>query len=777
MDLALRAPRATLIACLILFMAAAAGLPNLTLSSDTRVYFADDNPQLWELQAFERKFGQNNTVLIAIQPTKGRIGEPAILSAIGDLTDRAWQLPHSTRVESLVNFPRIKADDGSFSVNELLPSPYRVDKGQARNIESIAVADPLMVNRLISGDGRTAGIIVNFKLAAQGSDDVREIIAAVRAMKEKFHRDYPNISLYATGNVMLMGAFTEAAVSDLNVLIPTGLAVTGLLVFIFLRSLTALIAIISLLCLSSIAAMGVAGWAGYVVNPTTVAAPIVILTVNMAAAIHVVLSAMQALASGQTRTASLAYAIKCNTAPITLTSGTTLVGFLAMNMAVSPPINELGNIVGVGILFSYLFTFTWLPAMVTLLPIHKLHYQTNRIMGSLGRFVTRRSRTLVFLISLACVLISTGLGRIHLDDDFARYFDNRFEFRRASDFVEANLTGLNVMEFDLRSGKNGGIYKPAYQRKVAEFADWLSAQEGVVSVMAIPEITKRIHRAMGTMKTEVQGGIPEDPELIAQYFLLYELSLPFGAEISERINIRRSASRVTVIVKGLTSGGLLNLDGKARSWLQANAPAEMHTSGTSINILFSRLSSANIRSMIGSTLVSIFIIGLIITAALRSWFLGLLSIGTNLIPAVIGFGIWGFLIGDIGLAASTITAMTLGIVVDDTIYFLMKYQTARKRGADVDTAIVEVFSTVGVAMFITTTAVASGFAVLSLSGFNITRSLGAQTTIILVAALLVDWFFLPALLACTKAAGRPPRITVHKVRKAACRHKTIENLP
>ena len=204
--------------------------------------------------------------------------------------------------------------------------------------------------------------------------------------------------------------------------------------------------------------------------------------------------------------------------------------------------------------------------------------------------------------------------------------------------------------------------------------------------------------------------------------------------------------------------------------------------------------------------------------ALRSLRLGLISLVTNLFPAVIGFGVWGLTYRDIGLAGSVLTAMTIGIVVDDTIHFLSKYRWARRQGKTPEEAInivfgtvgvamfvtttalvvgfsilalamtigivVDdtihflskyrwarrqgktpeeainiVFGTVGVAMFVTTTALVVGFSILALSGFEVNWQLGMQATIVVIAALAIDWFLVPALLLFGDKQGGPSEPT------------------
>ncbi|MDO8422553.1 MAG: MMPL family transporter [Parvibaculum sp.] len=746
---ALKVPRVVMFLCLALCAASVLGLPRLTLSSDSRVFFDPKSPELVELETFEHKYGQNNGVLMVVSPKDmdaGRkVTDPAILAIVADLTARAWKLPHSTRVESLTNFPHVTSDADSFAVEELVPDASDVTPARAAEIEVIALADNLVVNRLIAPDASAAGVLINFNLPEEGSTQVREIIAASRVLAREIEAEHPDIDVKLTGNVMLLGTFAEAAVSDAMLLIPISLVVSGLMMVMFVRSVRPSLAIVSLLILSSASAMGIAGWLGYVVNPASIAAPIIIVTVNMAAAVRIVTTTMSFLGQGISKREAIAQSMAIHLRPVTLTNFTSAIGFLSMNLAEAPPFRDLGNMVAIGIAFAYVFTFTWLPALLVRMDLAPAASGSERAMVLLGRFVNSAYLGLFVLCSMIVVASSFWIQRITLDDDFARYFDSRFEYRQDSDFAEDHLTGLNIIEFDIGAGRDNGVYDPAYQRKLAEFLEWLRAQPHVVSVIGIPDITARIENAM-TPSASPSAAIPDDSDRIAQYFLLYELSLPYGSSLNDQINVARSSSRVTAILRHVKSSEIRALNHEAEDWLAANAPDAMQAKGISINVLFSNVSWINIRSMIGTTIASMLVIAFIVGLALRSVGYGLLSIVMNVLPSIVGFGVWGLLIGQIGLAASVITAMTIGLVVDDTIYFLIMYQAARARGLSSENAINEVFQTVGTAMLVITLSLAVGFGVLIASGFEVNRSLGAQTTIVILANLFIDWLMLPPLL-------------------------------
>jgi hypothetical protein len=119
----------------------------------------------------------------------------------------------------------------------------------------------------------------------------------------------------------------------------------------------------------------------------------------------------------------------------------------------------------------------------------------------------------------------------------------------------------------------------------------------------------------------------------------------------------------------------------------------------------------------------------------------------NLVPAAMGFGIWGMLVGEVGLALSVVTSMTLGIVVDDTVHYMSKYQRARvEKGYDSEQAVRYAFTSVGRALVVTSVVLIAGFLVLAFSAFKLNSGMGLLTALVIALALLADFLLLPTLL-------------------------------
>jgi predicted RND superfamily exporter protein len=241
--------------------------------------------------------------------------------------------------------------------------------------------------------------------------------------------------------------------------------------------------------------------------------------------------------------------------------------------------------------------------------------------------------------------------------------------------------------------------------------------------------------------------IPDSRELAAQYLLLYELSLPYGLDLNNQINVSKSATRFTVTFDSLSTQETLTLENNANQWLINNAPKSMQVAGASPTIMFTHIAERNIKSMLTGTTLALVLISLILVVAVKSLRIGIISLVPNLVPAAMAFGFWGIINGEVGLATSVVTSISLGIVVDDTVHFLTKYLRARREhGLDATGAVRYAFRTVGTALWITSFILIAGFLVLSRSGFELNSEMGLLTACAIAFAIIADFLFLPPLL-------------------------------
>ena len=298
----------------------------------------------------------------------------------------------------------------------------------------------------------------------------------------------------------------------------------------------------------------------------------------------------------------------------------------------------------------------------------------------------------------------------------------------------------------LGSGESGGINNPEYLKLLNGFEDWLNEQPEVVHVNAFSEVSRRINRSM---HGDDQGyyRVPDSREEAAQFLLLYELSLPFGLDLNNQINVDKSESRVTVTLENSSSVEMIAFSERAEQWLKDNAPEPMHSLGVSPTLMFSKLGFRQAESMFNGNVFALILISLVLMLALRNIKLGLLSIIPNVTPVLVGFGIWWLYKGTINTGMVIVFSMTLGIIVDDTVHFMSKFLRAKNElGYDAKRAVIYAFETVGKALVTTTIVLIAGFAVLSTSSFALNSYMARITVIIISAALIIDFILLPSLL-------------------------------
>ncbi|MCY4549616.1 MAG: MMPL family transporter [Defluviicoccus sp.] len=739
-----RWPVLAIAALAMLAMTAGAGFVSVT--NDYRSLFDEDNPQLAALNALEATYGASNRALIAVAPREGSVFTRETLRAVEELTEAAWQAPHSTRVDSLTNYSHSRANGDELIVRPLVEDAGALSDPELERVREVALNAAEIAGRLVSRDGKVAGLAIDFALPDNPDAAVIEITDYLNGLLDKARAGHPDIAYYLTGDVPLNRAFADATKDDLETLIPVVFAIITLVAAALLRSILGTVALVAVLMFAVNTTVGLAGWLGTVFNPANSGVPIIVMTVAVAHSVHVVAAALDGMGRGLDRNAAIAESIRVNAWPVFLTSLTTAIGFLSLNASDSPPFRVLGNLVAFGVFCALVYSLTLLPALLSVLPMRPRARRAGQpaFFDRFGGFVVRRRGVLLWCSAILAVVLVTGIPRLELTDNWTKYLSERYEFRKDTDFVIDNLTGVETLEYSLDSGTEGGITEPAYLRQVEAFAEWFRKQPEVSHVQAFPDIMKRLNKNLHGDDPDFYR-VPDDPDLSSQYLLLYELSLPFGRDLNNRIDIGKAATRMTVVMRSLTSQAQRELDARAQAWLRANAPG-LAAEASGVTIVFAHLSQRNIESMLTGTIVAMALISLILVFVFRSLRVGLLSLVPNFIPAAMSLGLWGFMVGRVGLAGSVMTAIAFGIVVDDTIHFLTKYLKARREGRDAPEAVRSAFRAVGHALWTTTAVLALGFLVFASSGFEVSWALGLLVSLTIVFALLADFLLLPPLL-------------------------------
>ncbi len=735
-----------LLACLLAIAAMGSGAAKLTFSTDYRVYFGPDNPQLKAFDAVQNIYSKIDNTLFVVEPPGDDAINPQTLALVRELTERAWTLPFVTRVDSIANYQHTEADGDDLLVGDLVPDVDDLDAAALDRIRGIAIGEPLLRNRLISETGHVLAVNTAYYFPGESLSEVPASVAAGRALRDELTARYPGHTIYMSGSNMMSNAFAEASQADAKTMYPVMYGILILILWLLLRSVTATLSVLVVIVLSAAGAMGLAGHIGIGLSSPSVIAPIVITTLAVADSVHVLVTMFAEMREGRSKNAALVESLRLNFTPIMLTSVTTALGLLTINFADSPPLADLGNISAMGTILAWALSVLLLPALIAILPIRVPSQERGRLSSTMERFGSWviAHRRPVFALSAAVCVGLTALTPLNVaNDKFVHYFDHRIQFRNDSDFMAENITGLYSMEFSLRA--ENGVSDPEYLATLDAFKAWWLQNPKVMHVASISDIFKRLNKNMHGDDPDWYR-LPEDQSLAAQYLLLYEFSLPFGLDLNNTISIDKDASRFLVVFKHLKSAETREYESAARAWLDEHAP-QMSSHGVSPAVMFAYIAERNFRSMSIGIPLALLGISLLLIFALRSLKFGLISIVPNLFPMGMAFGLWALVNGEINFAMSFSMGVVLGIIVDDSIHFMSKYlRFRREHGLSPEEAVVRSFRTVGTALVVTSLVLSAGFIVLTYSAFYPTVSMSLVIAMAIGCALAADFFLLPALL-------------------------------
>ncbi|ARN66175.1 MMPL family transporter [Vibrio vulnificus] len=740
----------TLIISLIAIVATAMGAKNLYFRGDYNIFFDGSNAQLQAFDEIQTTFAKTDNIALVLAPKSGDVFDQRTLTQIQEMTEQAWQVPYSSRVDSLANYQHTEAVDDDLLVEDLLYQSYPLTAERIAKVRTIAMSEPLLVNALVSEKGDVA--VINITMQMPGVDEtaeVNEVVAYVEQMLSHYRAQYPDVTIYKAGIIAMNHSFAMAAQNDSATLVPTMLLVILVFLTLMLRSFLSVLATLVVIIGAIVATLGIVGWAGMFLHVASVNVPTLIMTLAVADCVHVIASMRHFMRQGMPKSQAIHRSVTLNFVPIIITSVTTAIGFLMMNMSDSPVLRDFGNLSALGVMIACVLSVSLLPALLNLLPVRFSAKQTGQspssdIMDKLADLVVHRRNV---LLPLSIVVIAGSAALIpynKVNDESVKYFDTSSEFRQAADFMEQRISGMTTMSIAIKTHQSQGIASPEFLAVLGEFTHWLREQPETDHVASLSDIYKRLNKNMHG-DDNAYYALPAERELAAQYLLLYEMSLPFGLDLNNQVNVDKSSVKLQLTVKNLGSVELVALEERIYQWFASHAP-QYQVVASSPSLMFAHIGETNMASMLSTLPITLILISALMIFALRSWRLGMISLVPNIAPAVIGFGLWVLISGEINLGLSVVVTLTLGIVVDDAVHFLAKYQHARKAGQNAEQAVRYAFHTVGRALWITTVVLVAGFSVLAMSQFRLNSDMGQLSAIVIFVALVIDFVLLPSLL-------------------------------
>jgi len=710
---------------------------DLQTSYDTRVFLSETNENFQALKEFEAEFGRRSTVYIIARMEGKIVTEEPFRSIIGRIEDASWHLPYASKVTGLASYPHSIIEADTFRIENLLE--FAASEGDVSSLGNLQIQ-----NLLVSEDLSVSGTIVSFDLPIGEEGIVKNLYLELIALVNAFREEYPLLELKLTGEVPLMYAFGDAAESDSTSLIPMAILIVVAVAWFCLRHYVYVFLLTVVVAMSVAISMGLYAAAGLSINSGTSILPIVLIVVLMANGVHFLWGVKNEFRFGVQFPEAVTAAKEKYVLPVFLSGATTSLGFLLLSNADAPPFRHLGIYSSIGVMAGTLLLILWLPDALVNLKKHPTS-KAGVAKGSAERlgssiYLWGRDKKVLYVLIAMAVLATMGLSKLYINDDFVGYFDHDYEVRQGAEFAAQHLGGPNYLEFWIDSGQVEGAYSPEYHIVVSRFVSQLRSKAIVSNVHSLTsEIEDLSMKFRGMNLNQIT------PDEIRQYLLTYEFGLPLGHELGEFIDVQGRSTRITALLRLGSSREIISLEEEAYAWFRENA-SQYDLVVTGINVPTAYMSYRNTYDVLISLIIVVCVISLILGFLYGRYSICFIALFSISVPMILGFGTWGWIVGEIGLASSAVLAITMGVVIDDAIHIIHRYVKLQKEFQSSEQLVIDVMTQITPPIVTSSLMLVIGFSVLAASSFGVNQVLGICIGMIVSFALIVDLLFVPHLL-------------------------------
>jgi len=778
--------------CTMIVVALGSFLPFLRAENSSQSYLHSDDPASLEYEEFQRQFGQDDRVLIAIETPE--VFDPAFLERLRALHEELEEeLPYVDEVKSLINIRQTRGEADTLIVEDLMED-WPETPEDLQDLRRRVFSGPLYVDNVISRDGHlttvtirpvvysgggggAASLLGGFDEAEPDSapdgsqgvflseDEKRELVEAVWPVVERHAA--PGFEPHVVGAAVVANQITGRMTRDTQKRVAVTALMIALFLFLLFRRASGVIYPMVVVAASMITTLGSLVLLDIPFSIVLGMLPVFTLCVAVCYAIHVLVLVYQKLAEGDTREQAIVYAIGHSGLAILMASLTTAAGLLSFLTAALAPVRHLGVAAPIGVFFAFFFSLTLLPALLMIFPLPPRALGARgsgsgwarRLLLWIGELSVARSRAVLFT-GLAVMAVSVvGLLRIHFAHMPIQWLPAEDPVRIASELIDRDLGGSSTAEVLIDTGRENGLQDPDTLRGIdAAIEQVESIDRGVLHVgkaMSLIDIVKETHQALNANDPAFYR-IPGDRRLLAQELLLFENSGSDDLENFTDSQFRkgRVSLRLPYVDAVLYRAFLDEIKADFASKLGPGVPIAV----TGRSALAARTFTALIESMAKSYIFALVVITPLMMLLIGDVRLGLISMAPNLLPVFLilaGMGLFG-----ISLDASSmmVGSIIIGLAVDDTIHFLHRFRMEFERSGDTQQAVRETLRTTGTALFFTSLVLTTGFATMACLGtMQNTIRFGYLSALGIAVAFVANIFLTPALVALTGRFQGPNR--------------------
>ena len=734
----------------------------IRMDNSNEAFFVEGDQTLATYHRFHDTFGNDEFVYILFET--GDFFQPEIVKLISALaTDLEKNVPYVKDVKFIGNVEYIEGVEGGIEIYDLMEE-FPKTLQQMEIIRKKALAEPLYLNSLISPDGRTAAILLELDPYPGDKVDARRTIAPV--VREILARpQYTSLDHYTVGIPIINYDIQAVTARETSLFMLICIVLEMLILFWATRRIRGVITPIIVVILGVFWTMGVIGILGWTLNMLVIIIPTLLIAVGIGDSMHVIAELQDQQQRGLGRKEAITTTLSLVGLPCLLTTLTTAAAFLSFLATAIKPIREMGVYAAVGVIMALVLSLVLVPVFFSF-GKEKAGFQNptpnrndlfDRILGWIALINIKHPRAIFGIFLVLTLLSAGGYLLVEVESNTIKMFSKRLPVRRAFDYVDSHMGGSMSVEIMADTGKKDGVKDPAFLRQLESLQDYINKHPLSMKTMTVLDLLKKMNQALHENRPEYYT-LPETREQVSEYMFLYETA--GGGELDKQVSFNYDIARLTARTKSLDTRDIKifisDITGFAKEHLDPSIKIEYTGMIPMVNAMSDLITSGQIKSF-GCAFIAISLMMIIV---LRSFKLGLISMVLNLFPVLIAIGFMGYAGIYLSMALVTFGAIIIGIAVDDTIHFFVRFRREFRRTGTYEKALKASLLTVGRPITFTTITLVAGFSVFALSDISNIGDFGLMAGFAIMWALLADFFLAPAMMLLFKPLGAERQITM-----------------
>jgi predicted RND superfamily exporter protein len=728
---------------LVLALGFAFPIQYLTQETDFTEFLDDDDPIIVLMDEAEARYGKSWGIMVMLFNEDGVFNE-VTLGKIEAMADAIEAIPGIKSVTTPLNSQTIVGTETAISVRKAAPGGVAPKTAEDMEIfRARVLKDENLVGGVISTNGQA--VLINIELEV-GADEYA-VTPDIMSIVDTNRGDGDTIYIY--GDAYFDAVMADEMESDTTLLFPLAILLMVILLFASFVTIRGILLPIAIVLLSVIVAMGSMVLLGFPMTTVSFIAPILLLAIGIADAIHVLNRYNEEIATGLPKRDAILNTMQEMKVPVVMTSLTTAAGFLSLLTAFFVPQRQFGIVTAIGVLAAMLFSLLLIPAVLALLKkprvrdLSKGLRPLTRVLIGFERLIVGHRKTVLVVALIIFGVMLAGIPRLRVETSNEEFLGKEHEAVQVLNFTSEYFSGDMPITVEFDTGRRDGLKDPAVLNAMLDLEDFL-LDNGVSKTFSLTMLVRQMNEKFNADDPAFYV-IPDQQNMISQLLLLFTFQ---GGTLGDMALGDFSAGTVTGMYKMDSSGNVSRLAAAVQEYLDEHFPEDgdlrvrMIGATTLMDRIFTQMTQSQLIGL-ATTIVAVAILVMILMGSVVA---GLIAAIPLVLTVTFSMGIMAYTGQPLDIMTLMVSIVAVGIGVDYSIHFISRFRVEYRRGQDAHQALQATIQTTGRGIAYNALTVALGFFILIFASFKGIRTFGWQIALTMAVSALSAISIIPAIL-------------------------------